>query len=67
MNKEELLKEIENAKTIAGRNIMGCSESFYNAYYSVRECFGMEELKKMDEKELNDLLKLGDFLAEVFY
>lgn len=67
MNKEELLKEIREVKAAKGRNIMGCSEAFYNAYYSVRECFGMEELEKMDEKELNDLLKLGDFLAEVFY
>lgn len=67
MNKEELLKEVRDVKAVRGRNSMGCSESFYNAFYSMRECFGLEALEKMDEKELNDLYKLADFLSEVFY
>ena len=67
MNKEELLEEVRNVNAARGRNSMGCSESFYNAFYSMRECFGLEALEKMDEKELNDLYKLADFLSEVFY
>lgn len=46
MNKEELLEEVREVKAVRGRNSMGCSESFYNAFYSMRECFGLEALEK---------------------
>ena len=71
MTKEEILKNIadcfEKAKDNKARNSMGNSENWYNSYYLVGKCFTTEELIEMSEPELNNLIKLGDFAADVFY
>lgn len=65
--KETILEAIKNTRSIEGRNSMGVSESYYNEYFMVRECFTEEELKAMSLAELKNILKLGEFAAEVFY
>jgi hypothetical protein len=69
MEKEEILKKIKKAlrNPTPGNNMMGASESYYNAYFMVGKCFTEEELAKLDEAELNRLIKLADFASEVFY
>lgn len=67
MNKEELLKKIKEADFVRGRNSMGCMECFYNSYYTMKTVFEESELNEMSEKELNNLIKLADFLSEAFY
>lgn len=69
MEKEDLLKEIQGAKKIAGQNSMGASESWYNKYYMVRE-FAKEkklDLENLSVDELNNLLNLADFAGDMFY
>ncbi len=65
--KEEILKEIKKVQPTPGRNSMGASESYYNKYYMVSQCFTHEELSTMNEASLVNLVKLADFAAEVFY
>ena len=69
MTKEEILETIQNdigTKSTA-RNSMGCSEDNYNPYYAIGKCFTQDELNIMGEKELNDLIKLGEYLSGAFY
>lgn len=65
--KEEIIEFIKNVKTTSARNSMGCSENWYNAYFAISKTFSMEEIEAMDEKELNDLVKLADTIAEGLY
>lgn len=67
--KEKILKKIKKSlnNPIKGRNSMGCSESYYDEYFMVGECFTEKELKGMSEKMLVNLIKLAEFASEVFY
>ena len=49
------------------KNSMGVSESYYNPYYLIGTCFTKEELNKMSESELKNLVKLSEHASEVFY
>ena len=73
MEKNEILDKIKSffdkEKDNKKRNSMGCFEKFYNTYYLIGKCFENDftELEKMNEKELNNLVKLADFVSDVFY
>ena len=69
MNKEEILKQIKQSlqEPATGRNSMGCSEAYYNAYYLIGDCFTEEELNNMTEQELNNLIKLAEYAGNAFY
>ena len=67
MTKEEIINAIKNVGTTTARNSMGCSENWYNAYFAIKMTFTMEEIEAMSEKELNDLVKLGDAISEGLY
>jgi len=69
MEKEELLNKIKNVEKVAGKNSMGASESWYDAYYMVREFAKRKEvnLENLTISELNNLVALADFAGEVFY
>ena len=67
MTKEEIINRIKNVGTTTARNSMGCSENWYNSFYSIKMTFTMEEIEAMTEKELNNLMKLADNIAEGLY
>ena len=69
MTKEEIIKNIKNNSIVgtSARNRMGCSENWYNAYFSIKMTFSMEEIENMSENELNNLVKLGNTIAEGLY
>jgi hypothetical protein len=67
IDKATILEAIKNAEEISGKNSMGTSESYYNEYYMVRECFTEAELEAMTLSELNNILKLAGFAGDVFY
>lgn len=67
MTKEELLKEIDEYKPTHDKNIMGCSENWYNPCYAIGRVFTKEELKEMSDREINNLYKLADTLSDAFY
>ena len=49
------------------RNSMGCSESWYDPVYSITETFTKEEIEAMTEKEVVDLWKLAENIADKLY
>ena len=67
MTKTEIINAIKNVGTTTARNRMGCSENWYNSYYAIKMTFTMEEIESMSEKELNNLVKLGDAISEGLY
>jgi len=66
-DKATILEAIKNAPEISGKNSIGVSESYYNAYYMVKKCFTEDKLATMSADELNNLLDLADFAGSVFY
>ena len=67
MDKAEILNEITNVIETEARNLMGCSESWYNPYFALKETFPMEQLSEMSEAELNNLIKLAETIGEGLY
>lgn len=67
MKKKDIIEAIKNVETKTARNRMGCSENWYNTYWSIKQTFSMDEINEMSEKELNNLLKLGDAISEGLY
>ena len=65
--KEKLLEYINNPVTTDARNIMGCSENWYNPYYAIKETFSIEEIQAMTNKEIENLVRLGDEIAMSLY
>lgn len=66
-SKDELLNRIYSIETSNKRNLMGCSEDWYNELYSLKQTFKREELESMDEKELENLIRLAYNIAEALY
>ena len=50
-----------------GTNMMHCDENWYNPYYCLMQTFSMKELKDMEDKEINDLLKLAKKITTGLY
>ena len=48
-------------------NRMGCSESWYNPYYAIKETFSLEEVQAMSEREVENLVKLAWNISEGLY
>ena len=69
MTKEEIINNIKNTSLVgtSARNSMGCLENWYNAYFSIKMTFTMDEIENMSENELNNLVKLGNTIADGLY
>lgn len=55
------------AKVAEGKNRIGCSESWYDPYYAISQTFTADEVDKMDDKELEDLIKLAEEIQGALY
>ena len=49
------------------QNRMGCSESWYDPYYAISQTFTADEVDKMDDKHLKDLVKLASEIQGALY
>ena len=65
--KEKLIEYINKPVLTDARNRMWCSENWYNAYYAIKETFSIDEIKSMDNKEIENLVKLADSIGEALY
>lgn len=71
MSGKELIDYIESPSYVKkkGRNIMGCSESFYDPNYLVYSAYDyagkLEELSK--KENIDELLFVANWATEVFY
>lgn len=65
--KEKLLEYINKPIVTDARNRMGCSENWYNAYYAIKETFSIDEIIRMTDKEVENLVKLADEIGMALY
>ena len=63
----ELLEYIKKPVLTIARNSMGCDENWYNSYFAIKETFSIEEINSMSDKEVANLVRLGDSMSEAFY
>lgn len=68
-NKEKILEYIASYKSPNKimRNTMGCNENWYDSYYAIKETFTMEEIESMSENEVDNLVRLGNNIADALY
>ena len=68
-NKEKILEYIALYKfpDKIMRNRMGCDESWYDSYYAIKETFSVKEIESMSENEVDNLVRLGNNIAEALY
>ena len=68
-NKEKILEYIVSYKSPDKimRNSMGCDESWYDPYYAIKETFSVKEIESMSENEVDNLVRLGNNIAEALY
>lgn len=67
-DKEMLLKYIETIQEPDNRiNRMGCSESWYDPFYAMKQTFTKEEVEAMSDDEINNLLRLACNIQENLY
>ena len=64
---EKLLEYINKPVLTTARNRMGCDENWYNSYFAIKETFSIEEINSMSDKEIENLVRLGDSMSEAFY
>lgn len=57
----------ESQKLDNRRNRMGCLESWYDAFYAMKETFTKEEVEAMSDNEINNLLRLASNIQEGLY
>ena len=62
----EYIKSYEEPDKIM-RNRMGCNESWYDAYYSIKESFDIEELENMTEDQIYNLVVLATNISSALY
>lgn len=48
-------------------NSMGCSENWYDPVFSIYNTFTEEEILNMNEKEVDNLIKLSENISEGLY
>ena len=65
--KQEVLEYIVAPVVSNAKNIMGCSENWYDPYYAIRETFSKEEVESMSECEVENLVKLAESIGEGLY
>ena len=65
--KEKLMEYINKPITTDAKNRMGCSENWYNAYYAIKETFSIDEIIRMTDKEVENLVKLADEIGMALY
>lgn len=65
--KQELLEYMLYPTTTMARNIMGCSENWYDPYYAINQTFTIDEVKQMSDDEVHRLLRLANNISEGLY
>lgn len=65
--KQKMIEYMRNSVSTNAHNSMGCSENYYNPFYSVMDTFTEDEIMDMDDAEIGHLLKLADNIAEGLY
>lgn len=65
--KIKLLEFIENPVETTAKNIMCCSENWYNPYWAIMKTFSKKDIEDMSDTEVENLVKLADNISEGLY
>ena len=66
--KKQILDDIANSNNGTNqKNSMGANEDYYDPYYTIHSLFTKEALDSMSTEELQHLIILGEYLAQIFY
>lgn len=65
--KEKLLEYINKPVLTTARNSIGCDENWYSPYFAIKETFSIDEINSMSDKEVENLVRLGDSMSEALY
>ena len=67
MTGKELLEKVHEIKPSTHRNLMGCSENWYNFYFAISQTFTEAEILGMSESEISNLERLAKNIQEGLY
>ena len=67
MTGKELLEKVRETKPTTARNLMGCSENWYDFYFAISQTFTEAEILGFSEKEIADLEKLAHNIQDGLY
>lgn len=65
--KDELMEYVNNPILVSARNRMGCDENWYNPYFAIKETFTIDEIEKMPESKISNLIRLAGKISEGLY
>ena len=67
-DKYAVLDFIDNPTYLnGGKNLMGCSDNWYNPYYAISRTFTRDQIETMSIKEVDNLVLLACTIAEGLY
>lgn len=64
---KELTENEENYRQTTTKNSMGCSENWYDPEWAICNTFSENEILRMSDQEINNLLKLGEAIGNGLY
>lgn len=69
LSKETILKQLLKTNLTTDKNSTGTVEKYYEPFYSLHEFFEEQDInpETLSETELNNLLRLAEFLSEAFF
>ena len=67
MKVSEVLEGIEKLEQNTARNLMGCSENWYNFFFAMKKTFTEQEIRNMNEREVTYLERLAGNIQEGLY
>lgn len=65
--KQELLYYKYNPTDVPWKNIMGCSENWYNPFYAMAHTFSIQEISRMSEETVEACIRVADAVGEGLY
>ena len=65
--KEHLLAYYHTEPQKYGKNSMGCSEGWYDAYYAISHTFTEHEVKELADWEIKNLVRLAEAISDALY
>lgn len=65
--KQELLYYMYNPTDVPWKNIIRCSENWYNPFYAMAHTFSIQEISRMSEETVEACIRVADAVGEGLY
>lgn len=67
LKSKELVEDNNNYRQTSTRNSMGCSENWYDPEWAICNTFSEDEILRMSDQEIDNLIKLGEAIGNGLY